>query len=90
MFSPGVTSTLILLWGLVIYSSADQTARFASISSTPIMLLILYVSITVFITLSNYIGCMFRLLSSHLQAYSLQGKSKDAVHTLGSQCVLHQ
>jgi len=30
---------------------------------------------------------MFRLLNSHLQAYSLQVKSQDAVHTLGSQCV---
>jgi len=30
---------------------------------------------------------MFRLLDSYLQAYSLQVKSQDAVHTLGSQCV---
>jgi len=30
---------------------------------------------------------MFRLLNSHLQAYSLQVKLQDAVHTLGSQCV---
>jgi hypothetical protein len=30
---------------------------------------------------------MFRLLNSHLQAYSLQVKSQDAEHTLGSQCV---
>ena len=30
---------------------------------------------------------MFRLINSHLQAYSLQAKSQDAVHTLGSQCV---
>ena len=29
---------------------------------------------------------MFRLINSHLQAYSLQVKSQDAVHTLGSQC----
>jgi len=29
---------------------------------------------------------MFRLLNSHLQAYSLQVKSQDAVHTLGYQC----
>ena len=28
---------------------------------------------------------MFRLINNHLQAYSLQGKSQDAVHT--SQCV---
>jgi len=32
-------------------------------------------------------GYNFRLLNSHLQAYSLQVKSQDAVHTLGSQCV---
>ena len=30
---------------------------------------------------------MFRLIISHLQAHSLQVKSQDAVHTLGSQCV---
>jgi len=30
---------------------------------------------------------MFRLINSHLQAYSLQVKSQDAAHTLGSQCV---
>ena len=36
---------------------------------------------------SNYVGYMFRLLNSHLQACSLQVKSKDAVHALGSQCV---
>jgi hypothetical protein len=30
---------------------------------------------------------MFRLIKSHLQAYSLQVKSQDAVHTLGYQCV---
>jgi len=30
---------------------------------------------------------MFRLINSHLQAYSLQVKSQDTVHTLGSQCV---
>jgi len=30
---------------------------------------------------------MFRLLNSNLQAYSLQVKSQDAVHTLGSHCV---
>ena len=30
---------------------------------------------------------MFRLINSHLQAYSLQVKSQDDVHTLGSQCV---
>ena len=49
--------------------------------------LIVYVSTTAFITQGNYIGYMFRLLNSHLQAYSLQVKSQDAVHTLGSQCV---
>jgi len=52
-----------------------------------IIILIVYVSTTVFITQGNYIGYMFRLLNSHLQAYSLQVKSQDAVHTLGSQCV---
>jgi len=36
------------------------------------MILIMYVSTTVFITQSNYISYMFRLLNSHLQAYSLQ------------------
>jgi len=30
---------------------------------------------------------MFRLMNSHLQAYSLQVKSQDAVNTLESQCV---
>jgi len=30
---------------------------------------------------------MFRLINSHLQAYSLHVKSQDAVNTLGSQCV---
>jgi hypothetical protein len=40
-----------------------------------------------FITQGNYIGYMFRLLNSHLQAYTLQVKSQDDVHTLGSQCV---
>ena len=52
-----------------------------------IIILILYVSTTVFITQGNYVGYMFRLMNSHLQAYSLQVKSQDAVHTLGSQCV---
>jgi len=51
------------------------------------MILILYVNTTVFITQGNYVGYMFRLLNSHLQDYSLQIKSQDAVHTLGSQCV---
>jgi len=46
----------------------------------------LYVSTTVFITQGNYIGYMFRLINSYLQAYSLQVKSQD-VHTLGAQCV---
>ena len=52
-----------------------------------IVILIVYVSTTVFITQGNYIGYMFRLLKSHLQAYSLQVKSQDVVHTLESQCV---
>jgi len=49
-----------------------------------IMVLIVHVSTAVFITQGNYIGYMFRLLNSHLQAYSLHVKSQDAVHTLGS------
>ena len=52
-----------------------------------IMILTVYVSTIVFITKGNYVGYMFRLLNSHLQAYSLQVKSQDAVHILGSQCV---
>jgi len=40
-----------------------------------------------FITQGNYVCYTFRLLNSHLQAYSLQIKSQDAVHILGSQCV---
>jgi len=48
--------------------------------------LIVYVSTTICITQGNCVGYMFRLLNSHLQAYSLQVKSQDAVHTLGSQC----
>jgi hypothetical protein len=51
------------------------------------VILIVYVGTTVFITQGNYTGYMFRLLNSHLQAYSLQVKSQDVVHTLGSQCV---
>jgi len=51
------------------------------------MILIVYLSTTVFIMQGNYVGYMFRLLYSHLQAYSLQFKSQDTVHTLGSQCV---
>ena len=47
------------------------------------MTLVLYVSTTVFIFQGNYIVYMFRLLNSHLQAYSLQIKSQDAVYTLG-------
>jgi len=46
------------------------------------MILILYVSKNFFITQDNYIGYMFRLSNSHLQAYSLQVKLQDAVHTL--------
>ena len=50
-----------------------------------VMILIVYVNITVFfIAQDNYIGYMFRLLNSHLQAYSLQVKSQDAVHTSAS------
>ena len=47
----------------------------------------MYVSTTVFIAQGNYIGYMFQLLNSLLQACSLQVKSQDAVHTLRSQCV---
>ena len=50
-----------------------------------IVILIVYVSTTVFITQGNYVGYMFRLLNSHLQVFSLQVKSQDAVRTLGSQ-----
>jgi len=46
------------------------------------MILIVYVSTTVFITQGNYVGYMFRLLSSHLQDYSLQVKSQVAVHII--------
>jgi len=35
----------------------------------------------------KYVGYMFRLINSHLQAYSLQVKLQDAVHTFGSRCV---
>jgi len=51
------------------------------------MVLTVYGGTTIFITQGNYIGYMFRLLISHLQVYSLQVKSQNAVHTLGSQCV---
>jgi len=47
----------------------------------------MYISTSVFITQGNYIRYMFRLINGHLQACSLQVKSQDAVHTLGSQCV---
>ena len=46
------------------------------------MILIVYISTTVFITQGNYIGYMFRLLNSHIQVYSLQVKSQDAVYPL--------
>jgi len=47
--------------------------RFLMLSNShSIMILIMYVSTTVFIIQGNYIGYMFRLLNSHLQAYSLQ------------------
>jgi len=44
------------------------------------------ITLCFFITQGNYIGYMFRLMNSHLQPYSLQVKSQDAVHTLGFQC----
>ena len=53
----------------------------------PIIILLLYGSTPVFITQGNYVGYMFRLMNSNLQACSLQLKSQGAVHTLGSQCV---
>ena len=52
-----------------------------------IIIIITYLSTAVFITQGNYVGYMFRLLNCHLQAYTLQVKSQDAVHTFGSQCV---
>ena len=52
-----------------------------------VVLLTVYSQHDCFVTQGNVIGYMFRLLNSHLQAYSLQVKSQDAVHTLGSQCV---
>ena len=60
---------------------------FQKFSNKYVIILKLYVSTYVFTTQGNYVGYMFRLLNSHLQAYSLQVKSQDAVHTLGSQCV---
>jgi len=64
-----------------------EASRCASIRTT---ILIVYVSTTVFIiTQGNYIGYMFRLLNSYLQAYSLQVKSQGAMHTLGSHCAQH-
>jgi len=52
-----------------------------------IVLLIVYISTTVFITQGSNVGYMFRLMNSHLQVYSLRAKLQDAVHTLGSDCV---
>jgi len=55
-----------------------------------IMILIVYVSTTVFYYTSNYVGYMFRLLNSHLQAYSLQVKSQVSVHySVVETCSLH-
>jgi len=45
-----------------------------------------YVSTTAFITRGNYIGYMFRLLNSHLQAYSLQ-VLHDPSHTEHPSCL---
>ena len=53
-----------------------------------IMILIVYVSTLFLITQGNYVGYMFRLLNSHLQAYSFTVKSQDAVHTEFSVSVL--
>ena len=69
-------------------SERVSTFRYTCFASfVRIMILVLYVSRTVFITQGNYMGYMSRLLNSHLQAYSLQVESQDAVHTLGSHCV---
>ena len=68
-------------WAFVNFYTLNLLSGF----SCCIMILMVNVSTTVFITQGNYY--MFRLLSSNLQAYSLQVKSQDAVHTLGSQCV---
>ena len=72
-------------------SSSESNSRRSDLTlkmnAVLIMILIVYVSTIVFITQGNYVGCIFRLLNSHLQAYYLQDKSQDAVHTLGSQCV---
>jgi len=47
------------------------------------------VSTTIFITQGNYIGYMFRLLNSHLQAYSLQVVTGCCAH-IGIPVCLHQ
>ena len=67
--------------------SFSRNSVLHGVSWLRIIILIVYVSTAVFITQGNYVGYMFRLLISHLQAYSLQVKSQDALHTLGSQCV---
>ena len=54
-----------------------------------IMILILCVSTTVFIAQGNYIGYMFRLFNSHLQAYSLQLSHRFRSH-IGIPACLHQ
>jgi len=50
------------------------------------MILIVYVSTTVFITQGKYIGYMFWLLNSHLQACSLQVKSQDVKNRPEDDC----
>jgi len=50
------------------------------------MILIVYVSTTVFITQGNYIGYMFRLLNSHLQAFSLQFDTGCCAHIVITVC----
>ena len=57
------------------------------------MILIVYVSTTVFITQVGCTGSMFRLLNGHLRACFFAVESQDVlkyftdVNTLGSQCV---
>jgi len=67
-----------------------QRSELVVIMCCVFMVLTVYVSTTVFITQGNYIGYMFRLLNSHLQAFPLQVKSQEAVHTLGFPVCLHQ
>jgi len=51
------------------------------------IVILICTSAQLFLLQRQYVGYMFRLINSHFQAYSLQVKTKDAVHTLGSQYV---